>query len=1051
MKQYIISNILLLFAAGIAAVGTTSCHDDVFDTQDNFPVDTNMLTFDASIGKCAVSTRSEDVPSDIDPIEIGDGENQLYLHTYVCDNGYDPVEFQPEAATRGVQVYDMASLVSVHSSFGVEANFVERPGFPSYIDMKEGEKVNGDDNFWRAKGPVIYWPGDDAKLHFHAWAPINLPSAVQNLNKQQNMVSFDYTAEKSKDGNTDAEAQTDFLWAINKGCSKSTSTNGRAKLHFTHPLSAIKFAVRDVIAGTVNRITIKNVFSKGSCTYTATESGEGTYTWTNHSDKSDFSQVFKVDFTPSADKSDVSITSHKPEATFMMIPQMISDDAVIEIEIVQKGMKNPDGSDAPDRTLTLKGKIKVDDDTNNPNHVSAWLPGKEYVYTISTTKDNWIYVFDAEGNEAEGIDNIYVYSPSDERFDAFENTAYFKVKSYRYKANDHTQIEALPWSASHGGSYSYWVNGSNETKYPINNPELKYVENDNWITDTFATSLKGDGIASHSNNLETHDLIFLPHYVSTTWKGDETMQAYPHYEGFDEETPYDLSTFGGRRSRTTANCYVIDRGGWYMLPLAYGNSVKNGGNNPSAYTSACTASGIKVKKVLVDYNNQNITQPYIKGVNDQFSAELIWQDAYDLIDNVELFKVKTTGEQMIRFFVESNNLQQGNAIVALKDGNGNVVWSWHIWATEHWLDKDSRLPHVYDSSNAAFGFVANAVTGIREKGDVEVTHNQHGRSFMMSPYNIGYCDPKSVLYLKRKNNMEFVQYMPDGTTPTKKTDRLPIIQEGATIDYKYANNTYYQWGRKDPMRGYYNHENDTKRVFGPLQSKIEPQEGITIGKSIQKPHVFFAGKGESGSKYEDWLSDPTSNLWNNNADLGNETYSIVAFKSDMWSHTKTVYDPSPAGYMVPNAGVWRFLVKNLSDELYSGKGYKLNDFKAKINGAYIDDYNYKIWAKGTVNNNSEAIFFSSTGNRWWSSQMILDKDKPTQWTPQAGDNFGRNVSYAWSNRQSNGNNAYGMALGLDTDRESIENVSQDEKLYYVGTQFIGRRAMCRPVRAIREP
>jgi hypothetical protein len=26
--------------------------------------------------------------------------------------------------------------------------------------------------------------------------------------------------------------------------------------------------------------------------------------------------------------------------------------------------------------------------------------------------------------------------------------------------------------------------------------------------------------------------------------------------------------------------------------------------------------------------------------------------------------------------------QEGNAVVAAKDGNGNIVWSWHIWLTK---------------------------------------------------------------------------------------------------------------------------------------------------------------------------------------------------------------------------------------------------------------------------------------------------------------------------------------------------------------------------------
>ncbi len=86
--------------------------------------------------------------------------------------------------------------------------------------------------------------------------------------------------------------------------------------------------------------------------------------------------------TPSSDgKTDVSITERKPEATFMMIPQTIEDDAKIEIVMEQEGLQDTDGNSLPNRTIAVRGKIKVDDETNNPNKVTAWLAGKEKIYT----------------------------------------------------------------------------------------------------------------------------------------------------------------------------------------------------------------------------------------------------------------------------------------------------------------------------------------------------------------------------------------------------------------------------------------------------------------------------------------------------------------------------------------------------------------------------------------------------------------------------------------------------------------------------------------------
>lgn len=1067
--------ILLTLIGSMAAV---SCADDTFidyDTPD--ASDSNLIRFDVSSGfdANAALSRSGALSEDeeLDPVVLTQGSDTLYLHRYVAPE-YERATGRNAAMSRSAEINDITDFVSLNKGegFKVMAMYADTntPFYDKTYDAKPIEADKSDCDVWYVPNQPAryrYWP-DREDLRFNAYAPAS--AKFDELNLDQQTVTFSYTVPQSTTApRRDAEIQPDLMfassvWSHNNN--SSNTDNDLAPLNFRHALSAIKFAVRDVANGVIVDISIKGVAGSGSCTFNPTSNSDlgtddkgnlnvgGLFTWSDLGTPADYTQTFNYETTdkypnvPDRDDYDNMpvINNTMPEKTFMLIPQTIPDDAMLEITFVTEGKNGTQES------KKLSGKLKTDD-------IPLWEPGKEYIYTISTSSSNWIYVFDAVGNEADGYDDIYVYHPAAAEFAVLGNEAYFSVRSYRERANNPNIREALPWKASHEGSLSYWINGSTETAYPEATPQIKYVISSQWIRDVSENPLSGPGRANME--YERHNLEFLPHYVSTNWKGDDTMQGYTPFSE-DKEKPYDLSTYGGKRERTTANCYVVDRGGWYMFPMVYGNAIVNGLDNESSYTSGATATTAnKVLKTLKDYQNNDITQSRIKNVNANYSALLIWQDAYCMIEEYEL--VKIDGEWMIRFFIDRNNLQQGNAILALLDASDTVVWSWHIWATEHWIDKDSRLPHVYDTGNANFNFTANSETRIRERGDVEVTYNQPtSRSFMMAPYNLGWCDPKMVLYLKRKSTMDFVQYKPDGKTETGKTDALPIIQDGITIDYKFANNTYYQWGRKDPMRGYFNHENAMKKVFGNKLSEMQDQNNITLGQAIQNPNVFYAGLGVSGSAYEDWLADQRSNLWNNNADIAigavNNSSETNNDHSNFWSHTKTVYDPCPAGYMVPNAGVWHVIQKvhDASTSQWSGANFLLNDFKGKINGTVIDAFSYKVWAKGNVNVDAEALYFSSTGNRWWSSQMILDEGKPTQRTPQAGDNFGKNVSYAWSNRYANANNAYGMALGLDTDRLAYDNNgeligSADDDRYYVGAQFIGRRAMARPVRAIREP
>lgn len=1069
------------------------CTDDFFGPEENNTGNNpDVITFSAVTAGASVSTRSDAEKTLYEPLELTDGSasTTLYLHTYDAERiGYQPGEETVSGNktdgvhTRGMQVVSAQDLKDFHKSFQVHAEY--KDSREEYIEWCETQ-VSSAINFWRT-AETRYWPGEKM-LSFHAVSPASEFSSLQNRGHDSNTISFSYTAKKGA-ANKDAEAQKDLLMAIGS-CNKPGSENGRAPLLFHHALSAVKFAVRDVLDGEVVNIKINNVHSSGNCVYTVADdsTGEGSFTWSGveSSAKEIYSQNFNYAINnrpvvdPSDDSQDLVMNETMPEKTFMLIPQQIPDDAEIIVTLRRTNPGNDENGNPLPKEITVRGKIKA-------NNVTEWLPGHEYIYTISTSKDNWVYVFDALGNEAEGYENIYVYSPGDTRFDTYKNTAYYSVRSYRYRANDQSRIEACPWKASHDGSYSYNVEGNNETLYPSGNPELRWVSSSTWITDNFKTPLKGEGNVDKS--YERHNLDFLAHYVTTNWIGDENMQGYKPYPDHDKSKPYDLSKQGGE-ARNTANCYIVDRGGWYMFPMVYGNAIKNGATNTSAYTCQNTSTDAKLLKNMVDYQGKAISSPNIS-VPANAKAELVWEDAYSLVEDIEL--VTINGEKMIRFYIEPNNIQQGNAIIALTDGSkgtageSTIIWSWQIWATEHWIDKKTRKSHAFDTENATFNtYTPSAVKtedgvliGRRQCGDVAVTHNQHNHTFMMAPYNLGWCDPKKVLYLKRKGNMKFVQYRPDGSL-SGKTDELPIIQNGETIDYKYANTSYYQWGRKDPMPGFYNHANSTKRVFGYRLPEKQKDKAINIQDAIKNPNVYYCSAEAPGSKFEDWLSTNfKSNLWNNHASSSMTARDDANYHEDMWCHIKTIYDPSPAGYMVPNAGVWHVIQKahssqwtdvngkvytkvyyNKKDGKYygdqnpytivvekrdtwAGGNWTLNMFNNKINGAAIDAFNYKIWGQGKADD-SQALFFGSTGNRWWSD------GHPAGNNYKAGDNFNKNISYAWSNRPSNGNNSYGMALGLDADRESIENVNDKDLRYYVGAQFIGRRTMARPVRCIRE-
>ena len=104
----------------------------------------------------------------------------------------------------------------------------------------------------------------------------------------------------------------------------------------------------------------------------------------------------------------------------------------------------------------------------------------------------------------------------------------------------------------------------------------------------------------------------------------------------------------------------------------------------------------------------------------------------------------------------------------------------------------------------------------------------------------------------------------------------------------YAIGLLYQWGRKDPFLGLSSTTGSetAKSTIDPWPSSVDVSYG-TIEYAIANPTTFIKGKVPNS----DWLGERNDNLWNK---------------------VKTIYDPCPPGYKVPDADVWK-LAGNISD------------------------------------------------------------------------------------------------------------------------------------------
>ena len=193
-------------------------------------------------------------------------------------------------------------------------------------------------------------------------------------------------------------------------------------------------------------------------------------------------------------------------------------------------------------------------------------------------------------------------------------------------------------------------------------------------------------------------------------------------------------------SRTTANTYVVRNPGHYVIPLIYGNSIKNNQINDRAYTN----NGSQYSADFVNYLGNQIVSPYIEtdtGVNAS-TAELVWQTSKDMITNVSILQGADCN--YLRFTINNIPSVNGDAVLAIKDENGNIMWSWMIWA----VSEDIETATIVNNTGVEYIMMTVGLGAIFDlnKTKYVVPHFQWGRKDPMCPPNLYNSNSDMVLY-----------------------------------------------------------------------------------------------------------------------------------------------------------------------------------------------------------------------------------------------------------------------------------------------------------------
>ncbi len=262
-------------------------------------------------------------------------------------------------------------------------------------------------------------------------------------------------------------------------------------------------------------------------------------------------------------------------------------------------------------------------------------------------------------------------------------------------------------------------------------------------------------------------------------------------------------------------------------------------------------------------------------------ADLLWEAAFDA-DKTRSCGI-ISGDPLyidgrIRFTTGSC---EGNAVIAAKNAQGTVLWSWHIWVCDSDVGETSGNGHTWMDRN--LGAISDADGDINNRGLLY----QWGRKDPFLPSCAGYGEADANVF-----NIQ--------------------VGDGSGL-----------WNYTD---------------FTTMRSSAAPGN---IVLAVENPMSLLQS---NGSTYAWYMTAASSDLYS----------AFLWGDSDKSSMTKSIFDPCPAGYMVPNRKPWN--TATLTDWTAGQYGLYWNDGE----GAYYP-------AVGCIM--SGACALTGEGGYYWSADM----------------------------------------------------------------------------------
>ena len=918
-KTFFYHALSALFVGGMAFAAVSCADDDLAEKTNNGDTEA-AVRFDVSDSQEDAQTRGALTRGAITPgltdkdldgkkLAVESSENLDVCLIETTIEGVNPVKLEP-GTRANITTLEKLTDFSSTGVRGTAANAINKEWFNEEKTRNNGILYN-----------TISWSWLQPHGRFYAVYPESTNGSNGIKFSKPNGTaapSIEFTV------NTDVRKQVDLMTACSGNVHYATRFQApRTNLQFRHALTAIRFAVGQNLSfnKTIKDITLKNVLLKSK--YTLSNKLDGTGAAWNHSGYDTRGNVKLSNVNYNTNENANSIVRDRSKYNNSNETNLTKLDDNYTFYMIPQDL---DGKVTAEIIFTDNSRIKVP-------LKGSWKAGTTRTYKLSEKNSSWTYTITATSPNAVAYNGTQ---------------ANYKIESYRE------------------------VNG---TKQPVAWKVVGYsVDNGTSWTTTKPSWLKslskeqGDGGATAEQLTATlgTDIVDLVAERNKTLQNAAPLGT--------ATAPYNLSNATGAAAvQNTANSYLISAPGHYMIPLVYGNAIKNGQTNSSAYQKGSEANN--TLKNFVDQEGYAITDPWIEKTNNGANrgidlAWTIWSDEKDLVklaSNNGLYRA-ADGNLYIKFEVTKENIKSGNAVVAVRrswqtqrqeqrqqgrkkvwvtvtETHQQTLWSWHLWfAPKNALDKitvTNKQGNKYDFTNEALGWKPTAWKGT------------------------SYSTPRTV-----KVKVEQTQ----GNNGVKQSAVITITQNPATTS-RTGYTTLYQWGRKDAFPGTtatlaVNTINWNAGSEMYMQTILQnPQNYFTAG---YKGNVLDAATGFA--KYYTFY-----NLWSMN-----NTSAYAENQANSQTVVKTIYDPSPVGFSVPANDAFTGFTEN-----------GLNGGRMNVDGTdnaqtFNNNFGHNFW---TNSSKTETIFFPAAGFREAGNGSTLSNYSKfgDYWTATPNDNHNGNV------------------------------------------------------------